>query len=387
MTENFQTFSPETIKSHFSETFGVDVKFHEGLYLFKYDMIDVKWNEMVEECRGIILGYQDGWKVVSHPFDKFYNFSESRCHVKEFEKDDEFIIKADGTCIQLYYDFINDKWRISTLGTIVTIGWNSSETFEEMFLRITGLKFDNLDKTYCHIFELCAEANQVVNKYETDRVYYLKSRNIETDELVDRFSDFSQFSIMRPERFDFSGLTKEQILEAIELFGIDYGAVPEGVVVYRGGRPSAKLKRIDYLSKHAIFTGDKRHIAKNLVQQFFENKVDDYYSLLPIVSKKFIDKLSEMVNCWKIESEKIHPQFINIVDKKEFVEKIKQTDSLVAKKFNCFFFTKWTEWISGELKLVDWLRMKNYGRPGNYSQQFRYNFEFLLSELKDIYET
>lgn len=387
LNQFFQDSDFNSIRTHFSSEFGVDVKMLDNLYMFKYDMIDVTWNEMTEECRGIIVAKSPDWKIVSHPFDKFYNFGESRCPIKNFEPDDEFLIKADGTCIQLYYDFINSKWRVSTLGAIETTCWNSDETFEQIFYRVSNIKTNELDKNYCHMFELCAESNQVVNKYETDRVYYLKSRNLETDELVYKYSEFHGTNAMLPERFPFGGMSTEQVISAIELFGIEYGTVPEGVVVYRHGTPLAKLKRTDYLSKHAIFTGSPRFVAKNLVQQFFENKTDDYYHLLPTACQKYLDKLSQIVKEWNDESENAKSQFSGISGKTDFAKKFKEIDSNVLRKFNGFFYVNWNLWLSGETNLISWLREKNFKRAGNFSNTFRYNFEFILPELKDYYES
>ena len=51
---------------------------------------------LVAECRGIILDEQDDWRVVSYPFDKFFNYNESKAAVLDWSQGVDVYEKLDG---------------------------------------------------------------------------------------------------------------------------------------------------------------------------------------------------------------------------------------------------------------------------------------------------
>lgn len=63
------------------EKFAIKSKRHSkypNLICFKYNQIESPFSEpLVQECRGIILDENDNWNVVSHSFNKFFNYGES----------------------------------------------------------------------------------------------------------------------------------------------------------------------------------------------------------------------------------------------------------------------------------------------------------------------
>ena len=49
-------------------------KKHPQLILFKYDQINSPFSsKVVQNCRGIVLDEADDWRIVSYPYDKFFN--------------------------------------------------------------------------------------------------------------------------------------------------------------------------------------------------------------------------------------------------------------------------------------------------------------------------
>jgi len=92
---------PVDLTSHFIEKFGVDVKKEDNLYQFKYNMITVNWSfPITHECRGVILRYNGTWDYVSRPYNKFFNYHEPLCAIREkdFAPNLQIIEKADGCC-------------------------------------------------------------------------------------------------------------------------------------------------------------------------------------------------------------------------------------------------------------------------------------------------
>lgn len=68
--------SPEMLLSDYAIKFKRHPKF-DNLILFKYDQISSPFGEeIVRECRGIILDEANNWKVICHSFNKFFNNGE-----------------------------------------------------------------------------------------------------------------------------------------------------------------------------------------------------------------------------------------------------------------------------------------------------------------------
>lgn len=51
---------------------------------------------IVQECRGLILDEDDNWAVVSYPFDKFFNFNESKAAHLDWASGVDVFEKVDG---------------------------------------------------------------------------------------------------------------------------------------------------------------------------------------------------------------------------------------------------------------------------------------------------
>lgn len=61
-------------------------KKHPQLILFKYDQINSPFNnKVVQNCRGIILDESDDWRIVSYPYDKFFNHGKDLRNFTELE--------------------------------------------------------------------------------------------------------------------------------------------------------------------------------------------------------------------------------------------------------------------------------------------------------------
>lgn len=386
LKDNYPTFTDTELTAKFLEDFGVDVSVEDDLYLFKYNQILVKWSPMVEECRGIILRHTSDWEVVSLPHNKFYNFSEQRCSLKELTGTEKFVEKADGTCIQVWYDSVQNRWRASTLGTISPLQFNGSgPTFDQLFWKVSGLCPAILPFGQTHLFELCSIFNAIVNIYPTDRCYYHGSRSLRTGEYLDAYEIVKSESILKPKEFDFSGLTQAQILEQIEnIPSGELGSVPEGCVVYVANRPVAKLKRRDYLSKHGIMTGNPRHVAKCLVELFFIGGLDDVYSTLHDSHKNFTERLSAKVSKWSADAIRLAPLFSLETTRKDHAEQVKLLKhEEIVSRFPEFFFKR-ERYVCGPNSFTQFLTDKQ-NHAGQFSDDYKYNFEHVLDELKNLY--
>src|SRR5580704_18173365 len=84
--------------------FAIAAKRHNtypNLVLFKYNQIDSPFSEqIVRECRGLILDEANDWKIVNRSFDKFFNYGEG--HAANIDWDSaKCLEKMDGSLIQM----------------------------------------------------------------------------------------------------------------------------------------------------------------------------------------------------------------------------------------------------------------------------------------------
>jgi len=397
LNDNFPfngSWTNSEIMKHFMETFGVNVKQEEDLYLFKYGMLEAKWTQPITHvCRGLIIrNTSDGWKICSYPFDKFFNQTEGYCPISKEKvfndavEDLSFIEKCDGTCIQVWWDDSLEIWRVSTLGSITTTNVHDSLlTFEDLFWKI----FDNEKKIELvpgrtYLFELCSVLNRVVTRYETDRLYMLGIRDLTTFELID-WDTVSfmtdRFGVHTPVKKSFLdiGITDlksaEKWIEDESSKKEIYGEYPEGFVVVNDKGPVCKMKNSGYLALHHSLS-DAACTRKAVVRAFFKGTMDDLYAALPEEFQKFADKLSDWAS-------KMNSHFSNVVaptfrsgkfkDRKEyaiFVQELPEPEG----NFKPFFFQNQDKVCDNDINLgsafIEWLSQ---------------NFEKYMDDWKSMY--
>lgn len=305
------TWTLADMESHFMLKFGVNVRNEGSVYCFKYNQLESNWAEpLTALCRGIMLRYRDGsWTIVSRPFDKFFNYGEPNCPYSDaelFGSTSRFrmIEKADGTCIQMWYDHDREEWRVSTLKMITPGEVNQFKklTFHDLFWNtVDGEAFANnlrtTPKDYTFIFELCCPENQVVTRYETPRVYLLAVRNHQDGDflsagLVDHLAE--RLKVLRPVIYPFTFANADAMLAFVEAHSEDhdtYGEYPEGFVVLDQTQPACKLKNDTYLRFHACITGDIKHTFNAILKAYFTGKIDDIESVLSDMAISYLGHL------------------------------------------------------------------------------------------------
>lgn len=400
LKNNFSSFSLEELQNNFMEKFGVNVKNEGDLYLFKYGQIEAKWSESITyECRGTILEFKNNdWKIISRPFEKFFNQHESKCPLHDEKVFNENIPnleireKLDGTCIQVYY--YNNDWQISTLGTIHTANVNDNNiTFKELFLKQVDIEklFSTLEIGCTYIFELCSVLNRVVTRYPTDRVYLLGVINNETGEVYS-FESCTYLSILNnsdilcPSIQKLSNLnlkTLDDVNEWIEKESSNtdlYGEYPEGFVLYKDNKPICKMKNLKYITLHYSLS-DPACTVKSVIHSFFKSKLDDLYDALPDIHKEFADKLGDKVreiskSINEIVSTIRYEKFKTPKDYALFINSLEKD----MNQYRSFFFSN-REIIENDNKygneiFLEWLTDKN--------KMGKYNYEHFMDYWKSI---
>ena len=338
LTEKFSgEFVFEDLVQHFLTEFGVRVKKFENKYLFKYDTILADFSkDITHQCRGVILYYMNGvWSYHSKPFIKFFNLSEGKhkwFDEKVLESDLKYIRlleKKDGSCIQVAFDRELGDFRASTLGSIQTEScFDEPYTFSDLFWKLIDPKFKFIvGNTY--IFELCAQANQVVTTYSTEHVTLLAIRL--PDEFFMSRGDLIRYvettNVQLPIQIEKIFTSKKEIEEFVEAESKNedvYGKIPEGFVAYHLSNysPIFKCKNEKYHQYHLINTGDRRFVRKNLVKAFFSGNIDDIYGELNNDNKDFVDRLRNEVLRLEESFKAIFFMFSGITDRKTYALKV-----------------------------------------------------------------
>jgi T4 RnlA family RNA ligase len=297
------------IISHFIDRFGVNVKNVGNLYLFKYDQLLVKFTiPLTKECRGHIYQYINGnWLRVCNAMDKFWNFDEGFCPIFEESEFQQYINqielknKEDGSLIHLYWLEDQQKWNLSTSGSIVcfTVG-DSSLTFDQLFWKTLNKDVteftSKLDKNYVYIFELCSTLNQIVSMYKNDRIYLLNVRHNRYGTYLPIDSIAQELGLLIPTStflYQLDINTKNDMVMWVEKNCVDDVDCKnkEGFVGYINGVPSFKIKTNRYKFLHSFKGNNEKETRNNIIDAYFTDTIDDVYNDLHESSKMFVESL------------------------------------------------------------------------------------------------
>lgn len=332
LIEHLNSFeSPEVaVKSLRKE--GIMCKNRDDLYMFKYHL-GCKFDKIYHlACRGVILRKTDsGWKVLSYPFDKFFNWGEelqpeivnyyqtlryaSPLNEKRkagfmFKLPMKLIEKLDGTCVILYYD---EGWKVHTLGsvdangTIVKNGMvttHMDKTYRELFWRTFEKKYPpyllyHLNPSYCYIFEMVHPDARVVVPYEEPNIILIGVRSVDpekgyfevdpSEEAVRIFNEsggkinLKLPAVLSQEQnytlFHANRLQElfEEVTPLFKNLRDGYDVVYEGFVAVQEIAQRVyyrtKIKHPVYLEYHRIKT---TITPEKLADLFLENKLDDF---------------------------------------------------------------------------------------------------------------
>ncbi len=395
LNENFSgAYDLDLLKKRFRKEFGIYAKEKAPYLLFKYAQYKANWdNQITHECRGIIVRqFDDGWKVLCRPFDKFFNQHEEHCIIHENTIDFKSIAhelrlaeKADGSCITLW-NCHESGWNISTLGSIeTTIIYGGLVTFASMFLRILFQEeislekasdvFDAiLDKDVTYIFEACGNENRIVTVYDSERVYLLGARHRQTGITLpeEKIQQIHEKLVNQGLGLKLPYTIKLQELNVQSLHGVQrymelqekdtwrFGEIPEGFVLYRGCQPVSKLKNQAYLVKHRHYGADTISL-KRIKQSVFNGEIDDVMHLITPSQKEFLCRVITQIGQLTEDMLRIFTvvQETPYESRKEYVSIIRETTK--EKGLVSFFMSQYRYIESDRLFCIeehfeDWLK-------------------------------
>lgn len=360
------------------DPFNLQISLKDNLVLLKYNQFNSDFsNGIVKECRGLILE-KDTWKVICHPFHKFFNLGESQAFNSINLDESVLWEKADGSIIKIF--FYNGIWNVATNGTIDADDALSRDgiSFKELFFDIISEDdfynlAENFNKGVTYLFEMIHPSTQIVVDYEnTKELVFTGMINNESDEdgnMVDydilsickkMEKIFKNYPIRYPKTFNFS-LNDIKELSDIADNENNSGNEFEGFVVsqiYDGnviGR--VKIKSPKYVHLHHIATGES--VTNNLIEVIKKNETEEfeiYLNKLPEhVSEEYKalkKKYFNLIEYLSVEGEKYRNKSKNVTRKELALE----IQKFIERKYNGFIFT-----MVDNLEITPTELLQNYG--------------------------
>lgn len=304
--------------------------------LLKYDQIesDMSLSE-VQDCRGLILE-KGTWKVMSLAFRKFFNSAESQA--SKIDWDSAYIFeKCDGSLIQLYWDWVTEKWCAGTTGMAEGEGevndkpnTSFSELFWDVVSRYTDFNVDNLEKGYTYSFELMTPYNIVVKPHGVSSVALLGVRELVSLNEVSyaNFKDNIDLKIGLPvvKAFYMNIKNAGQLIKTFE--GMPFSE--EGYVVCDKNFNRIKLKNPAYVAAHHLKSKTGLHHIMTIIKT---NEIEEYSATFP-ERKEEIDMLKENYDKLVLKLEDVwlelishKPKNITKGEQKKFAMKVFEINS------------------------------------------------------------
>lgn len=333
--------TPDVIK----ERYNIDYKLHpypecSGWRLFKYGLDSPFSERIVRECRGLILDANYDWKIISYPWDKFFNSHEGYAASIDWPTA-KVQDKCDGTaCILFYYQ----TWHIQTLGTPDAGGQVNGHpfTFRELFWNTfcdLKLKVPSNDRL-CIFFELTSKYNSPVVRHDKPNLTVLGGRDLDTLKEITAEEAAEQVGGIPVRSFQMH--TIEDVVFAAKALN---GSESEGFVVVDAVFNRIKVKSPDYVAKHQLKDGWSPRRALELILtgeaeeviSYFPEWADDIHNL----SRKLIALEMEIGRLWA--------ETRDIVPIKDFALKVKSVpyyDALFSLKKEKV--TTVREWIKNQ---------------------------------------
>lgn len=308
------------------------VKEDEHFYIFNYDIGADFSDEVVRNCRGIIL--DKDFNIVCYPFDKFCNYHET------YHDDIDWSTarvqsKIDGSILKLWFNKYTQNWQWSTNSMI-----NASETennYGENFLELIketvnykDIQFNVLDKNKTYIFELIGPSNKVVIIYDTPMLYHIGTRdNITCLESND------DIGIIKPNEYDLHSL--DDCLKAVSSLNkknADSIVQYEGFVVVDKNWHRVKIKSPEYLLLHHMSNGitKKQIIQLILTDDINIEEVKIQYPYYAKLLTSYEEKVAKLIKEAQENMDIARELAKTIKDRKEIALEIKNN------KYNWFMF-------------------------------------------------
>lgn len=297
--------------------YGIIAKRHpkyNNLVLFKYDQIDSPFDqEIVRECRGIILDEDNNWSIVSFPFTKFFNYGEPNAAFIDW-KSARVFEKIDGSCLVL--SVYNGKWFCHTTGSpnaggdVGDFGFSFEKLFWDTFYLYSG-KLPSIIVNKTFIFEITSPFNKIVVRHDKPALTLLGGRDLGTLRELS-LEEAAKFfpTIPTVKTFPFSSF--EECTASYSSFS---GLEQEGYVICDANFNRVKMKHPEYLHLHRLKDGLSSKRA--LIEIVRNGDTDEIIASLPEYTE-ILTEAKARLDTLLAELEATYAQLQDIVSQKEF---------------------------------------------------------------------
>lgn len=230
------------------------------LVLLKYDQIESDFSQqLVRECRGLILNSSRDWDIIAYPYDKFFNHLEPLAAKLDWSTAKVWE-KADGSLLTLFH--YQADWHVATSGTpdAETPINDFGVTFKDLFWETWAEVAFPLYPDYCYMLELCGPLNRVVVPHQETSLYLHGVRDMTTLEELDVARWETVASL--PRRFDLS--SAEACRAAAEALD---PLKQEGFVCCDAGFNRVKVKSPRYVELHHAKDGASVRALAEIVRR------------------------------------------------------------------------------------------------------------------------
>lgn len=249
------------------------------------------------ESRGIVFRLEPELKLVSRPFEKFFNLSELVIDKPDITKTIRLENKFDGSLIKTFIDY-NGNVRFASKGALQSEQAVAAQQIFDSWPLESQMIVKLFAVHYTFLFEYISPTNQVIIKYDKPELKLLAVRNTETGEYL---------NFIQPDHI----IDKELIAQELELVYDSTRINFEGYVGILESGQRFKVKTNRYVALHRL-KEDVSSVSK-MIDVILDENYDDVVS-------SFKD-FPEIVNNLTIVNESVKRKYNHLVSVTESLVK------------------------------------------------------------------
>lgn len=288
----------------------------ENLVCLKYSQLESPMGErLVQQCRGIILDEANNWKIVSYPYDKFFNYGESYAPKLDWDTAKVYE-KLDGSLMTLYY--YQGEWRVQSSGMADAAGevHGFGYTFSQLFWKVWQDNDYQLpaETNCCFMFELMTPYNRIVVRQNSNSLvlHGVRDRLNQKESQPGNWANKYNWQVVEI-------YPLQTLEEIIELTNNLDPMESEGYIVCDAQFNRIKIKSPNYVAISHVRGGFS---SRKILEIVVTNEGEEFLNYYPEWQKLYQQieaKYNELVQ--RIEEE--YRQYQNLPTQKEFALAIK----------------------------------------------------------------